>query len=312
MELNESFSSAIEAENLVKRYEDFKLEIPEFKLPEGFISALIGENGAGKSTLLRALSGARMDYRGTVRYFRDQKNIDDEGVRSRIGYTAPGDYFFPHWRGNDIRALGPVLYPGFSEDTFDRLCQEMAVAGFSNRVSQMSDGNKMKLEIASVLARNTDVLIMDEPASPLDPLMREKLCDLMRQYISDGNGDKTVFISTHNVSDLESAVDYCYFMADGRIIEQGFTEDLKTKYILVSGSSDRLAAVTDLLVSSTHGMNSFTGLALSDNQNRIMEAYYNSTGADTSGSDKRNSAAFETPTLEQISVGLLRKYSRVS
>lgn len=311
--MNSGSDYAIEANQLTKNYKNFTLDIPKFRLPKGFISALIGENGAGKSTFLRVLSGARLDYKGSVKYFRDQKTIHDPGVRDQIGYTAPGNYFMPNWTGAQIRELALELYPSFSKENFDRLCRDMNVAGFSNRVSRMSDGNRMKLELASVFARDTDLLILDEPASPLDPLMREKLCDLMRNYISSGNGEKTVFLSTHNISDLASAVDYCYFMAEGKIVEEGFTEDLKEKYLLVSGPTYGLPAIRDLLVSSSHGENNFYGLALASDRDRISTAFegenHKSEGSEEAG---RSRIAFESPTLEQISVGILRKYSRIS
>ena len=63
--------------------------------------------------------------------------------------------------------------------------------------SKLSDGNKVKLQLACVFARNTKLLIMDEPASPLDPLMRDALSEMIRKYIKAGNGERTVFFSTH-------------------------------------------------------------------------------------------------------------------
>ena len=303
MNLNQDY--AVEADQLKKIYKNFALDISEFRLPKGFISALIGENGAGKSTLLRVLSGTRLDYKGSVKYFASKKTINDPGIRDQIGYTAPGNYFLPNWTGDQIRELAPELYPDFSKESFDRLCREMSVAGFSNPVSRMSDGNRMKLELASVFARDTSLLLLDEPASPLDPLMREKLCDLMRNYIARGNGEKTVLLSTHNISDLASAVDYCYFMAEGKIVEKGFSEDLKEKYLLVSGPASGLPSIKDMLVSSSHGESSFTGLALASDREKIIE----SEGSDETGMSR---IAFESPTLEQISVGILRKYSRIS
>ena len=61
--------NVIEAKNIVKKYKNFTLDVPEFKLPEGFATALIGENGAGKTTLLNILTGIRMDYTGDITYF---------------------------------------------------------------------------------------------------------------------------------------------------------------------------------------------------------------------------------------------------
>ena len=67
---------------------------------------------------------------------------------------------------------------------------------------------------------------MDEPASPLDPLMRDRLCDLIREYLLEEEGKRTVFFSTHNIADMENVTDYAIFMSHGQIEEAGFLEDL--------------------------------------------------------------------------------------
>lgn len=85
----------------------------------------------------------------------------------------------------------------------------------------------MKLMLAGVMARKTDLLLLDEPASPLDPLMRDKLCQMIGEYIHEGNGKRSVFFSTHNISDMENITDYAIIMENGQIVEQGFVEDLK-------------------------------------------------------------------------------------
>ena len=84
----------------------------------------------------------------------------------------------------------------------------------------------MKLALAA-LARKTECLIMDEPASPLDPLMRDCLCGMIRQYLEEGGGAHRVLFSTHNIADMEHVTDYCVIMEHGTVVEAGFVEDLK-------------------------------------------------------------------------------------
>ena len=89
-------NSVIEAKNIIKKYKNFTLDVPEFKLPKGFATALIGENGAGKTTLLNILTGIRSDYQGTINYFGkySEKELDNTpDVKERIGYT--GTDIFP-------------------------------------------------------------------------------------------------------------------------------------------------------------------------------------------------------------------------
>ena len=110
--------------------------------------------------------------------------------------------------------------------------KELAVFGDNKvdrkkKVSALSDGTKMKVILANVLARKTELLIMDEPASPLDPLMRDKLWEIIQTYIEEGHGERSVFFSTHNVSDMENVTDYAIIMEHGQIVEEGMVEDLK-------------------------------------------------------------------------------------
>ena len=322
----ETMSSSLTAENLRMKYKNFLLDIPMLRIPKGFVTALIGENGAGKTTLLRILAGVVLNYRGKISYFDEALSMDDTGVRARIGYTAPGSYFLPNWTGENVRDISPTLYPDFDVSRFDKFIREMAMEGYHNKTVDMSEGNRMKLALASVLARNTDLLLLDEPASPLDPLMREKLCDLLRSYIADGNGEKTVLLSSHNVADMESTTDYCIFMAHGRIVEQGFVEDLKEKYVLLTGPAACMEKLRDMFVSCTGGAHEYSALAerakLTDIRSAAVSLVQEAPGemmAEGEGSigfgkniPGDDAILAERPTLQQISVGILRRYSKIS
>ena len=74
----------------------------------------------------------------------------------------------------------------------------------------------MKLMLSGVFARETQMLLLDEPASPLDPLMRDVLCDMIRGYLEEGAGEKTVLFSTHNIADMENVTDYAVIVEHDR------------------------------------------------------------------------------------------------
>lgn len=283
--------SAIKARNLKKEFKGFELSTPEFAVPKGFATALIGENGAGKTTLLNILTGIRLDYQGQVTYFDENQKIDGEGVRERIGYTGPGSYFLPHWTVKQVEELSGLLFDRFHPDRFRALCEELGIpVGNARDVKNLSDGNRMKLMLAAVLARDTDLLLLDEPASPLDPLMRDKLCDIIRSYLEQGNGERTVFFSTHNIADMENVTDYAIILEHGSVVEEGFVEDLKEKYVMVKGEAEDAEAAAKILFSISRNNYGFEGTCLAENLDKLA-------GMDVS---------METPTLSQISVAVMK------
>lgn len=286
-----NFSSVITATDIKKKYRGFTLDIPKCNIPKGFATALIGENGAGKTTFLNILAGIRLDHKGTVQYF-DEKEADVEQVKERIGYTGPGLYFLPHWNMKQVEKVSELLFDNFDIRCFQKLCEDLGIGGGDRKktVAKLSDGNKMKLVLATAFARDTDLLLMDEPASPLDPLMRDKLCEMIREYLSEGNGERSVFFSTHNISDMENVTDYCMIMEHGRIVEQGFVEDLKEKYVVVKGEAKDAEAAEKVLYSMSTSQYGFEGICLAENLDKLV-------GLDI---------AVETPTLFQISVAVMK------
>lgn len=293
--------SILQAQNLRKRYRGFELSVPSLELPRGFAAALIGENGAGKTTLLNLLAGIRLDYKGEITYFERQEKGIDGSVQERIGYTGPGSYFLPQWTIRQVEEISELLFANFHRDRFRALCDELGIGtdsrggmgGFgyaTKEVKKLSDGNRMKLMLAAVLARDTELLLLDEPASPLDPLMRDKLCDMIREYLEQGDGERSVFFSTHNIADMESVTDYCLIMEHGCIVEEGFVEDLKEKYILVKGEAADAQRAGEILFSMNRSAYGFEGICLAGNLEKLV-------GMDV---------AFETPSLSQICVAVMK------
>lgn len=285
--------ASISMTNIKKKFKNFELNVPSLEIPKGFATALIGENGAGKSTLLNILAGVRLDYEGEVEYFGGEK--DEKVIREAIGYTSSGTYFMPHWNGKAIVEVSRLLFDNFHADRFKELCREMGVEKLDKKVSQMSDGMRMKTTLAAVWARDTKMLMLDEPASPLDPLMRDKLCNMIREYLEEGAGEKTVFFSTHNISDMENVTDYCIIMEQGKVVEQGFVEDLKEKYVLVKGEVADAEKAKKYIIGFQQGSYGFEGLCKTDDLDSLA-------GLDI---------AAEQPTLSQISVCIMKQYSKL-
>ena len=232
--------------------------------------------------------------------YSDKQKENSGDIKNRIGYTGPGKYYLPQWTVKDIEEISKLMFDDFSVDDFHRYCEELAIFSHGSidmkkANSSFSDGMKMKLMLAGVMARKTDLLLLDEPASPLDPLMRDKLCQMIGEYIHEGNGKRSVFFSTHNISDMENITDYAIIMENGQIVEQGFVEDLKEKYILIKGDAADTEAAGKVLYSMTKNPYGFEGICLAENIDKL--AGLNVTK--------------EIPTLYQISVAVMKNNTKI-
>lgn len=293
------FENVIYGKNIIKKYPNFTLDIPELKIPKGFATAFIGENGAGKTTLIDILAGINLEYKGDITYFgeyTDKDTAKKEKAKDRIGYTGTGNYFLPHWTLSQIKEIQSLLFDSFDPVKYDDICNNLAITKNDNidkkkNINALSDGNKTKLMLAGVLARETDMLLLDEPASPLDPLMRDRLCEIIREYLCEKEGERSVLFSTHNVADMEAVTDYCIVVEHGNIVEQGFVEDLKEKYVAVSGELADFDAASKVLYSISKSQVGFTGICLAEKANELA------------GLDLQ----IETPSLSQIVVAIMKQ-----
>ncbi len=290
MEIN----NCVSIKGLTKKYSKFTLGELDINIPEGMATALIGANGAGKTTLIDILCGVTHKTAGDVVYFNEETDIGDPALRERIGYCASTAFFPLTFTAKDIAVSMEIAYKSFDRKKFAELCEKFEVDSENTRkprnMMKQSDGNRMRTCLASVFARDTDLLVLDEPGSSLDPLMRDRLCDRMREYLDDGDGKRSIIFSTHNIADMENAADYAVFMDRGKVIEQGFIEELKEKYVIARGDAENYDKAKSLLLSGNHNRTTFDGLALAENAEKLAEIGVES----------------EIPTLQQLSIGLLK------
>ena len=118
---------------------------------------------------------------------------------------------------------------------------------------------------------------------------------MIREYISDGNGEKSVFFSTHNISDMEYVTDYAIIMEHGHVVEEGFVDDLKEKYILVKGEKKDEEAAREILYTVTTNPSGFEGIVLASDIDKLA-------GMDVTT---------ERASLFQISVAILKQTSKI-
>jgi ABC-type multidrug transport system ATPase subunit len=190
-----------------------------FDAPTGAVTALIGPNGSGKTTLLLILAGLLRQDAGTVEvagFDPSRRNLE---VRSRVGWMPD---LFGTWdtlTPLEILATFAQAYglaTGRSRSRALELLNEVHLTEFAKVPARvLSRGQKQRLGLARALVHNPDVLLLDEPASGLDPRSRIELRDTLRTLAQAG---KTVLVSSHVLSELEEVYDAAVFLSHGRTV----------------------------------------------------------------------------------------------
>lgn len=216
-----------------------------FKIESGQTIGVIGHTGSGKSTLMQQFNGLYLPQKGCIIIdeFTINKNSKDlKELRRKVGlvFQYPEDQLFEETVFADI-AFGPKNL-GLTEEEIKRnviLSMEdigLSYKNYQNRSpNELSGGEKRKVAIASVLAMNPDILILDEPTAGLDPKSKSDLLSLL--FKIKEKRELTVFFVSHDMDDIFEVADYLIVMENGRLVLEGSPEEIfsKREYLLSLG-----------------------------------------------------------------------------
>lgn len=224
----------LEVINLSKHYKTFDLKDISFALPKGYIMGYVGPNGSGKTTTLNLITGILKCSDGEV-YINGRTCKDDvRTYREQIGYVGDESYFPDNFTAKNIRSVLKDFYATFSEEKFNGFLRKWDLPE-KKQVKDFSRGMKVMLMFASVLSRDTKLLVLDEATNGLDPVMRTEILKLLQEYVMDGQ--RSVIFSTHILSDLEQIADYIYFIDQGRTILYDAKDEIIENFLLVKGEN---------------------------------------------------------------------------
>lgn len=212
----------LKCENLVKVYSVCRaVDGLNLELDAGRIYALLGPNGSGKSTFMKMVVGLIKPTEGKI--YLDGEEISDK-TRARITYMPTENYFYNYMRIKDIASFYKDFYNDFDEDRMYGLLDRMELH-FDGKVRNMSTGMLAKLKVAVAMARNSRVILLDEPLNGIDIIAREHVMNTITGY---NNEDKIIIVSSHLVDELEHAAGGAVFIKDGRVVMAGNTEDIRS------------------------------------------------------------------------------------
>jgi ABC-2 type transport system ATP-binding protein len=196
-------------------------------VPRGCVFGLVGENGAGKTTMIRHLLGLLRAETGTVRVFGFDPVAKSVEVLGRIGYLSE-HRDLPAWMRVDelVRYTGG-FYPNWDCDYAEQLRQEFALDPAA-RVRTLSKGQLAKLGLLLALAYRPELLLLDEPSSGLDPLVRHDILEaIIRSVAEEG---RTVLFSSHLLDEVERVSDHLTMMHHGRVMFSGPLDQVKQSH----------------------------------------------------------------------------------
>nr|WP_146527923.1 ABC transporter ATP-binding protein [Novipirellula artificiosorum] len=195
----------------------------EMNVRSGSVFALLGENGAGKTTMIRILTGFLKPTAGSVRVCGLDPIRDSLEIRRRIGYVSDAPAMYDWMTVGEIGWFTASFYSHGFVERYRELVTGYEIPE-NRKMKVLSRGQRAKVALSLALAHDPELLILDEPTSGLDPLVRREFLESMVDRASAG---RTVFLSSHQISEVERVADTVAIMHDGKFHLCGELADLK-------------------------------------------------------------------------------------
>ncbi|NIK56740.1 ATP-binding cassette domain-containing protein [Kribbella shirazensis] len=222
-------SAVLKAQGLGKKYgRRWALTDCELEVPAGHVVGLVGPNGAGKSTLLNLAVGMITPSSGSVEVLGAPAGTQ----QAKVGYVAQDTPTYSRLTVADHLRLGARLNPGWDDSLAQRRIRSLKLDP-KQRAGRLSGGQRAQLALTLGLAKNPELLILDEPVAALDPLARREFLQDLMEAVADQ--ELSVVLSSHLVSDVERACDYLIVLVDSRVQVSGEIDHLLATHFRITG-----------------------------------------------------------------------------
>lgn len=225
----------IKIEQLAKCYGDFRLEI-SMEVQEGRVTGLVGKNGAGKSTTIKAILGLIRPDGGSVKVLGVEASEMTASDRAQLGVALSDSGFNSGLSVSDVSRILKRSYRGFDEERFLAACRGQGLPE-NKIIKTFSTGMKAKLRVLTALSHDADLLILDEPTAGLDVEARTEILDILRDYLAR-NEKRSILITSHIATDLESICDDIYLIHQGRILLHEDTDVILSDYAVIKADEE--------------------------------------------------------------------------
>src|SRR5260221_7882056 len=200
-------------------------------LPRGAVYGLVGANGAGKTTLIKHILGLFRAESGSVRVFGFDPVAEPVGVLSRIGYLSEENDLPPWMRVDELIRYTRGFYHGWDDAYADELRETFALDPAA-RIKSLSKGQKARAGLLIALAYRPELLVLDEPSSGLDPIVRRDILGAVIRTIADEG--RTVLFSSHLLEEVEQVADHVTMIHQGAIALSAPLDEIKESHRCVT------------------------------------------------------------------------------
>jgi ABC-2 type transport system ATP-binding protein len=219
-------------ENVTRRYgTKIALDGVDLALQPGTVMGLVGANGAGKTTLIKHILGLLKPDAGSVRVFGRDPVADPVGVLAQVGYLSEEDTL-PGWMSvRDLQRYLRSFYPAWDQSYAERLREEFGLAAHA-RLRSLSKGQRARAGLMAALAYRPRLLVLDEPSSGLDPIVRRDILSAIIRTIADEG--RTVLFSSHLLTEVERVADEVAMIRNGRLVFCESLDAVKESHLAVT------------------------------------------------------------------------------
>ena len=232
---------SIVATELKKDYGEFNLNV-SLKVPKGNIVGLIGENGAGKSTFLKLILGLIESNGGSFEILNEKKINENRSILENIGVVIDDNVIPENLNIIQVNRIMNDIYEQWDEDKFYSLTEELKLNKYK-KFKEYSKGMKMKLYLMIALSHNPELLILDEPTTGLDPVVREQILDMFLDFVQDSS--HSILFSSHIMDDLEKIADYIVFLKNGRVLLSEKKDNIIYEWGVLRCEEDKLKIIEE-------------------------------------------------------------------
>ena len=226
----------LKIEHLKKHYDNFSLDC-SLELMSGQVTGLIGQNGSGKSTTFKAILGLISTDGGNITILgKDRKDFTAKD-KEELGVVLSDSGFSGYLKIKDIIPILQNMYSKFDKSLFIEQVQKFQLP-MNKQIKEFSTGMKAKLKVLVAISHNAKLLILDEPTAGLDVIARDELLEMLREFL-EKDEERSILISSHISSDLESLCDDLYMIHDGKIILHEDTDVLLSDYALLKVDAEQ-------------------------------------------------------------------------